>query len=668
MTTNYQHWQIEQDKENILWAGFSRKDHSTNTINPDVLDELDSILQHINQHTEIKGLVIYSAKDKGFIAGADVHHFSQLKEPEDALSLLRHGQKVFNHLEQLNVPSVCMIKGFCMGGGTELALACTYRIAEESVETKIGLPEILLGIHPGWGGSVRLPNLIGPMHALPLMLQGNAIIAKKAKKIGLVDAVVPVRELKRAATYYIQHKPKPASSGLIQRWLNRKPLKSLLALMIRQQLKKKANPNHYPAPYALLDCWESNDNSGEIAYENEANSVTRLVSHSQTTRELIRLFFLRERLKDFAKQQTFKGKHIHVVGAGVMGGDIAAWCALQGYTVTLQDQKPEAIAPAIKRAYQLFEKKLKQTRLINSAMDRLIPDVAGHGIAKADLIIEAIFENLEVKQTLFQRLEKEAKPDAILATNTSSIPLDEINSVLISPERLVGIHFFNPVSKMQLVEVVAGKKTHRKVIQQANAFVGAIQRLPLPVKSSPGFLVNRLLMPYIVECAKLMEQGVSASAIDKAAINFGMMMGPVSVADLSGLDICLSVAKNLAPHYQFDIPEVLEQKVSEGKLGRKSGEGFYRYKNGKQVKTKESSSNISQEQIMDRLIGKVIKEAQACLNENVVEDADLLDAAMVFATGFAPFRGGPMQYYESLNAQQRQKKFDFELKEVATNS
>ena len=417
----------------------------------------------------------------------------------------------------------------------------------------------------------------------------------------------------------------------------------LLAKVLRQQVAKKISKDHYPAPFAVIDLWEREGGFDERAYLKEADSVEQLITKTDTASNLIRVFFLRERMKAFAKGSDFKARHVHVIGAGVMGGDIAAWCALRGLHVTLQDQSYDKIAPVIGRAYTLFKKKLRKPRPIQAAMDRLVADPDGHGIGRADVIIEAVFENLDVKQTIMKQVEARAKPDAIIATNTSSIPLDEINVVMEKPERLVGIHFFNPVAKMDLVEVVSSEKTSEEISHNACAFVNQISRLPLPVKSSPGFLVNRVLMPYLMECVQLLDEGYRPEVVDQAAKSFGMVMGPVELADTVGMDVCLAVAENLTAHFGGKVPQKLRDMVAAGKLGRKSGEGFYRYKNGKPVKQKTTGHSDDKE-IAQRLILRMVNEAASCLREGVVADADLLDAGMIFGTGFAPFRGGPMHY------------------------
>jgi 3-hydroxyacyl-CoA dehydrogenase/enoyl-CoA hydratase/3-hydroxybutyryl-CoA epimerase len=640
----YKHWRLEADADQVLWLYFDKDGATVNSVDRAVMEEFSDIIETLVTTKEYKGVIIASGKTTGFIAGADISQFNQFKDIDDAVTLLRRGQLIFDKLESLKIPVVAMIDGFCLGGGLELALACHYRVATDSSKTRIGLPEVKLGIHPGWGGSVRLPRLIGALQAMNLILSGHTVSGKAAAKLGIVDAAVPKRQLAKAAKYYALQKPKPHQATTWQGLTNAKPVRKLLAQVMRKQLRAKANIAHYPAPYHVLDNWEYYGVQGDEPMEREARSCAKLF-FSETSQNLVRVFFLQERMKGLTRDKHFNPQHVHVIGAGVMGGDIAAWCALQGMTVTLQDREPKFIAPAIKRAHALFKEKLKEGYLVQKAMDHLIPDVHGYGVPKADVIIEAIYENLAAKQEIFHTVEKQAKPTAILATNTSSIPLDEINTVMRSPERLVGIHYFNPVAKMQLVEVVKGNQTSDKVIEQAISFVRKIDRLPLPVKSSPGFLVNRILMPYMLEGMILLNEGVPAQIVDKAMTEFGMPMGPVTLADAVGLDVCLSVAKYLQQYFpNSPIPQQLVEMVEKGKLGRKSGEGFYQYKNGKQVKGVQPVYDKPLTDISDRLILCMLNEAFACLREGVVPDADLLDAGMIFGTGFAPFRGGPIHY------------------------
>jgi 3-hydroxyacyl-CoA dehydrogenase/enoyl-CoA hydratase/3-hydroxybutyryl-CoA epimerase len=461
--------------------------------------------------------------------------------------------------------------------------------------------------------------------------------------------VVPERHMRTAARRQVLEAPAPHRPALIDRLSNNALVRPLLARVFSQQVAKRVAKQHYPSPYAMIDIWRQHATDKQGMLEAEAQSLARLIT-GVTARNLVRVFFLQEQLKSLGKDKDYQPRHVHVIGAGTMGGDIAAWCALRGFHVTLQDQTPEKIAPALKRAYTLFKRKLKRPVNINEAMDRLVPDHKGFGVKRADIVIEAIFEDADVKRSLYSDIEPRMKPDAILATNTSSIPLEELSSALSRPGRLVGLHFFNPVAMMQLVEVVTGTSTAAEVAVCAMTFTRQIDRLPLPVTSTPGFLVNRILMPYLMEAVLLEAEGVPPAIIDKAATDFGMPMGPVLLADTVGLDICLHVAKILAAHFNEEVPQRLEQLVADSKLGRKSGQGFYSYKNGKPVKQKVAGGNWNMDEISNRLIDRLLNESVSCLRERVVGSEDLLDAGMIFGTGFAPFRGGPMHYINAVGA------------------
>lgn len=639
----YQHWRTKSEGS-IIWLYFDKNGSSVNTIDRQVMEELNEIINTLQSDTQHKGLILASAKKSGFVAGADITQFNHFKNVEDAIELLRQGQKILDKLENLKLPTVAMINGFCLGGGLELALACRYRVGEDGAKTRLGLPEVKLGIHPGWGGTVRLPKLIGGPQALNLILSGHTVNAKVASKLGFVDAAVPERHLVRAAQYYALKDPGAHRATWLQRISNSKILRIPLSNQVRRSLKEKVLPLHYPAPFHVIDSWEFYGIEGALPMEAEAKSCGKLF-FSETSRNLVRVFFLQERLKSLGKATQFSPKWVHVVGAGTMGGDIAAWCALQGMQVSLQDREDKFIAPAIKRAFQLFQQKLKEPHLVQQAMDRLMPDVEGVNIQRADVIIEAIFENLAAKQDLFKEIEAKAKPDALLVTNTSGIPLDEINSVMQNPERLVGVHFFNPVAKMLLVEIVESQKADPAVLEKAIAFTRKLDRLPLPVKSTPGFLVNRVLMAYLLESLCIYEEGVPADVIDQAMLEFGMPMGPIALTDLVGLDVCFAIAEYLSQLLHGHIPTLLSEKIKAGKLGKKTGEGFYKYSSsGKPIKPKEITYSKPLETISDRLVLALLNEAFACLREGVVSDADLVDAGMIFGTGFAPFRGGPIQY------------------------
>ena len=642
------HWRWEKDAQDLVWLTFDKQGESANTFSRDVLEELSPALDEIAA-LKPKGLVIRSGKDS-FIAGADVNEFVSFKSTEEAASFVRLGWDTFSKLRLLPFPTTAMVNGFCMGGGLELALACRYRVALDDPKTRLAFPEVMLGIWPVWHGLQWLPRLVGPVAAFDMLLTGKAIDAKRAKRMGLVDQAVPLRILENTARMVTLEAPAQRSPGFMQK-LFLGPLRALFASQARKQVAKKARREHYPAPYAILDAWVKYDGDPHVNPDDPSCSIKMLFAHP-TTRNLIRIFFLQERMKSLGKGSDFAAKHVHVVGAGVMGGDIAAICAMRGITVTLQDTAPERLAPAVKRAAQLFERRLRDPRRIRDAMDRLIPDVAGAGAARADVIIEAIFENLEAKRELFAKLEAAAKPGAVLASNTSSLKLADIAANFKDPSRLVGIHFFNPVPQMMLVEIISSGKTRKEFASNAAAFVRQIDKLPLPVKDSPGFLVNRVLGPYMQNAFRMLDEGVKPETIDAAMEEFGMPMGPIELADTVGLDICLHAGKQLARKgahgpggasagQDVEAPQILLNKVALGQLGRKTGQGIYRYEKGRPVKGQPGAYT---QDMLNALVEPYLAEAQAVLAESIVPDAELIDAGLIFGTGFAPFRGGPLNY------------------------
>jgi 3-hydroxyacyl-CoA dehydrogenase/enoyl-CoA hydratase/3-hydroxybutyryl-CoA epimerase len=634
-------WHSHCDEDGILWLILDKKNTDTNVLSVSVLEQLDSLLDEIGNNPP-KAIVFRSAKAKGFIAGADVNEFLDVTTTQEALIMIKRGQTLFSRIESLSCPTIALIEGFCMGGGTELALACDYRIALDDSTTRIGLPEVKLGIHPAYGGVVRSTAIINPLKSLEIMLSGRALTARAARAIGLVDSAQPERQIERAVRQIALKPPAKQKMPLLGQILSLPGIRSLLAEFMKKQVAKKAPRQHYPAPYAILDVWSNYYGNRKRMMEEEANSVARLIQGSKV-RNLIRVFFLQTRLKGLGDRKAFNPTHVHVIGAGTMGGDIAAWCAFRGFNVTLQDREAKYLGNAFKSAHRLFDKRLKTAAERNAALDRLIPDINGDGVAKADVVIEAIFEDIEAKHAIYRDIESRMKPDAVLATNTSSIPLETLAAALEAPERLVGIHFFNPVAMMPLVEIVRSESSSEASIQQAIAFTQHIGKLPLPVRSSPGFLVNRILMPYLVEAFTLYDEGVAPEAIDKAATDFGMPMGPVELADTVGLDICRSVADNLSEAFDIEVPAGLAKFVDSKKLGKKTGRGFYQYKKGKPIKDKDVDLG-DQKTIQNRLVFRFLNEAAACLQEAIVEDRDLLDAGIIFGTGFAPFRGGPINY------------------------
>ena len=636
-----QHWKTETDDSGLFWLAIDKADASANVLASEVLLELDAILKDLEAEPP-KGLVLHSAKRGSFVMGADINEFTTIDTAERAYELVRLGQQLFDRLEALPCPTVAVINGVCLGGGLELAMACDYRVVFETDKKILGLPEVKLGLHPGFGGTVRAVQICGVRNAMPLMLTGNPVNPSKGRKIGLVDRICSEGEWRDVAAKLLSDRPPKQRAPFLDRLMNAAPLRPLVRNMLLKQVRGKARKDHYPSPYAMIDNWASDGASVKTGYEAEARSFAKLVC-SSTSRNLVRVFFLQSKLKSQGNKIDVAIRNVHVVGAGVMGGDIAAWCALRGLNVTLQDREQKYIDPALERAQKLFAKRVRDENKRRDTEARLRADVAGDGVADADLIIEAIYENLEAKQTLYENLQRNMKPGALLATNTSSIPLEDLRTVLKEPARFIGLHFFNPVAMLPLVEVIRCKDTHQEALDIGFAFTKAIGKFPLECASSPGFVVNRILAPYMAEAMHLAEEGVPLITIDKAAEGFGMPMGPVELADSVGLDVGLHVSKVLGEAMGRPVPSGLADMVEAGRLGRKSGHGFYRWEDGKAVKPPAESASEPAD-LEDRLILPMVNEAVACLYDGVVADADLLDAGVIFGTGFAPFRGGPLNY------------------------
>ena len=648
------HWTLDTDENNIAWLTLDRVGENANSLSKEVLLELKGHLDSL-QKKPPRAVIYCSGKPSGFIFGADVREFLEFDTLDKARELIQRGQSIMDQIEALPCLTLAMINGFCLGGGTELALACDYRVASD--KTRIGLPEIKLGIHPGFGGVARSIPLLGAPAAMDIMLSGRPLSARAAKRIGLVDVVVPERQLLTAARETVLKSPAKHEPKWHLRLTSNRFLRPLLARYLRKQVAAKASPEHYPAPYALIDLWKHYGDNKNAMMAAEVRSVSQLAT-TPTAKNLLRVYFLSEKLKSIGKVRDIKlpaVKHAHIIGGGIMGGDIAAWCASRGLKVTVQETRSEAIAGMFARAGKLYSRKLKQKNKITAALDSITTDPDGFGLAQADVVIEAIFENLDAKHELLKDIEPKLKPDALIATNTSSLKLEDLDSVMNEPQRLVGLHFFNPVAQMPLVEIVVGEQTDPVVAKQAATFAHKLGKLPLPVKSAPGFLVNRILMPYLLEAVTMVEEGIALQHIDKAATDFGMPMGPVTLADTVGLDICLSVASILSEQLGGKVPELLQRHVKAKKLGKKTGKGFYCWKKGKPIKPDTGDKTPSAD-LADRLILRMLNESVACLREGIVEDADLLDAGIIFGTGFAPFRGGPMQYIKDRGASELHEK------------
>ncbi|KAB2940788.1 MAG: enoyl-CoA hydratase/isomerase family protein [Hyphomicrobium sp.] len=642
---NLKDWRFFIDQWGIAWAEFDREGESQNSLGRRPLEELAEIVAEVEKGARdksIRGLVITSAKERGFVVGADIREFAGLTTESDVIEILRPVTALFDRIERLPVPVVCAINGFCLGGGLELALACHYRIATRDPSTKLGFPEVKLGIFPGFNGTARSIRQAGAPAAMQAMLTGKMLSASAARGSGLLDQLVDSRgALPWAARKAVlrNRKSKPASFAkqLLTKW----PARDLLAKRMRAEVAKKAREDHYPAPYRLIDLFERYGGNDEAMKAAETRAFAPLMVSDQS-RNLRRVFWLSELLKGQApKKLNWRPSRIHVIGAGTMGADIAGWCVARGMEVTLQDVSADQIAKGIAAQGKLFARKFKTKAQRDAAKARLIADPSGEGIPRADVVIEAIVEKLDVKQKVLGEVEGKMKPGAVLATNTSSLLIEDIASGLPDPGRLIGLHFFNPVALMPLVEVVRGAQTREDDVKRGAAFVAAIDKFPLITKSVPGFLVNRVLTPYMFGAMLRLEHGEDKERIDEAARSFGMPMGPIELADTVGLDVCAHVAHILK--YSSEGSK-LDRLVAEGKLGKKTGEGFYVWKDGKPEKTGRTFDKAEMEKLGRDLVEPLIAEAQKCVDAGIVENADLVDAGVIFGTGFAPFRGGPLHY------------------------
>ncbi|MBP7366069.1 MAG: enoyl-CoA hydratase/isomerase family protein [Pseudoxanthomonas sp.] len=648
----FSHWQASRRDDGVVVLALDRQGAPVNALSREVLVELEAIVERLAIDPP-RGVVFRSAKASGFIAGADLKEFQQFDRQGTVDDAIRRGQVVFQKVAQLPCPTAVAIHGFCMGGGTELSLACRYRVASNDASTRIGLPEVKLGIFPGWGGSSRLPQLVGAPAAMDMMLTGRTLSAAAARGIGLVDKLAEPALLEDAAAALVL---KGMQRPLKQRFMgwasNTWPARKLLAPQMAKQVARKAKKAHYPAPYALISTWErSGGRSIQARLDAERRAVVKLAG-SPTARNLIRIFFLTERLKGLAgKDHSIR--HVHVVGAGVMGGDIAAWSAYKGFEVTLQDREQRFIDGALARAQELFGKRVKDASKRPAVAARLRGDLDGTGVAAADLVIEAIIENPDAKRELYQSLEPRMKADALLTSNTSSIPLDELREHIARPAQFAGLHYFNPVALMPLVEIVQHDRLDPEHVRRLAAFCKALDKFPVPVAGTPGFLVNRVLFPYLLEAATVYAEGVPGAVIDKAAVDFGMPMGPIELIDTVGLDVAQGVGAELSPFLGLQVPAALAA-VEPGKRGKKDGQGLYTWQPGEKgsrpVKPAVPAGYQAPSDLEDRLILPLLNEAVACLHDGVVADVDLLDAGVIFGTGFAPFRGGPIQHIRATGA------------------
>jgi len=660
--------------DGVCMLTFDRPNSSANIFDRETLEELRQELDFIESAPQIKGVVLVSVKRSIFIAGLDLKTMGENPPLAGVREVIEFGQTLFNRVAALNIPTVAAIHGVAVGGGYEISLACDYRLAAPDRATKIGLPETKLGLLPAWGGSTRLPRLIGLPKALDFILAGKTIAPQQALKLGMVDELVPAERLVAVAARKI-HEGKPHQRNP---WLlNNALVASAMAVRLRRQLLKKTR-GHYPAVLKALEVVTrgiSKSIPDSLALEREG--IVELVQF-ESCRNLLRMFFLQERAKKLKVGQASSlspskneksetgatpVRRAAVIGAGVMGAGIAQWLSARGLPVILRDINTEQVARGMSSIAKIYRDGNKRhvftPREARDGMDRIFPAPTEVPLRHVDLVIEAAVENLELKKKIFHRLDELAGDETILATNTSALPVSELAAGTRRPERVVGLHFFNPVHRMQLVEIIAARQTAPEILQRAVSFAQQIGKLPVVVKDSPGFLVNRILMPYLVEAGNLFENGASPADLDEAMLDFGMPMGPMRLLDEVGVDVALHVAQTLAASFsdRMKVPAILGKMAEAGLLGRKNGRGFYLH--GKTAEPQPNPQTAafvqsrtaaawSRQDIQERMVFLMINEAARCLEEQIVAEPADVDFAMILGTGFAPFRGGPLRYADSV--------------------
>jgi 3-hydroxyacyl-CoA dehydrogenase/enoyl-CoA hydratase/3-hydroxybutyryl-CoA epimerase len=666
---------LESHPRGIAHLVMDHPSRRVNVLDVEAIDDLGRAVEELKARADLQGVVLRSGKAGSFIAGADVQAIGSMTDRDEVLHLVRRAHAAFSGLASLPCPTVAAIDGVCLGGGTELALACDSRIASE-VRTQIGLPEVLLGIYPGFGGTQRLPRLVGLAAALDLILSGRTRDARRAEKMGLIARAVPAAWLIEHAHARLEalakrpagrrrdaHRPR----GFGAWFVDSTPFGRAMALSRARAMTQARTGGHYPAPRAAIDVLERTLHLPiEAGLEIEASRVADLVV-GPVCKNLVRIFDLSEAAKKevVGSDPTFQPRPVErmaLIGAGVMGGGIAELASRHGIQVRMRDLQGEALTRALRTVRSLIEERGRRRRVPGRERDgqmaRILPTLDLTGVGAADFALEAVVEDLEVKRRVLAELEVRIRPDCVLATNTSSLSIDELARGLAHPERLCGFHFFNPVHRMPLIEVVRGQSTSDHALASAVALARRLGKTPVVVKDAPGFVVNRVLMPYLREATWLLEEGYAITDIDAAMRKFGMPMGPFEVVDEVGLDVAQKVAGVLSRAYpsRMSASPELEKMVAAGRLGRKNGIGFYRYAGGKRMPdpglrrvlglTRQRRPQTL-DTISERLVLVMVNEAARCLEEGVVEGAGKIDLAMIFGAGFPPFRGGLLRHADT---------------------
>jgi len=662
---------LETDEAGIAWVKLDRPQSRQNLLTGGVMAVLDEIIGQIETGVaagRIRAAVIHSGKPGTFIAGADVNEFASITDPDEGARKAAAGQAVFDRIARLAIQTIAAIDGICLGGGTELALACSYRIASDRRETRIGLPEVQLGIIPGFGGTTRLPRLVGMQAAAEMILTGKPVDARKAERIGLVDERVhPAILLQRARQVALEARPtrrKPVKTKLMHRVLDQTSAGRRLVLGQARKRVMKETGGHYPAPLAALEILEKTlDLSIPESLQLEARAVGKLIT-TDVSRNLVHVFHLIESAKKAAPAVPAASvERVAVLGAGVMGGGIAQLLAYRGYHVRMKDIRHEAIATGLRHARELFDAAVRKRRLekreAKQMMDRISPTLEYTGFGTADLVIEAVVENMDVKKSVLVEAEKHTNEKAILATNTSSLSVSEMQQVLSRPQNFAGMHFFNPVNRMPLIEIIRGDATSDEAVATIFAVARKLDKTPIIVRDGPGFLVNRVLAPYLNEAGWLLAEGVSIEAVDRALRRFGMPMGPFRLLDEVGLDVARHAGGIMFEAFgeRMRPAPMMAALAATQRLGKKNGRGFYKYENGKAGDVDRSvyaeigaepKRHLSEQAIIERTTFVMISEAARILEDGIVESAGVVDIGMIMGTGFPPFRGGLLRYADSI--------------------
>jgi 3-hydroxyacyl-CoA dehydrogenase / enoyl-CoA hydratase / 3-hydroxybutyryl-CoA epimerase len=680
------------DKDNgiaTLWLDVTDKTY--NVFNRQVLTDLKLAFDRIAPDSSIKLLFIRGKKKNGFVAGADLHEFQSITTSDQAMALSASGQQLFDQLERIPFPTVAVIHGPCLGGGLEFALACDYRVIIDHPKTQIGLPEIELGLVPGWGGTQRLPRVVGLERALQVILQRKRLNAREASEWGLADWTTSRQEDVNALVTTDpggahQLKKRPKHGMPLRTWRQRliesTPMGRGIMFRGAERILRRKVPDDMPAPFEALEAVRTGLTQGMSAgLVREREAIGRLAM-TKACRNLMTLFFLIERARklqeDVDKDSVPEIRRVGVVGAGTMGAGIAQLAALKGFDVVVQEVNDSALAAGVKKIEDLFQKAAER-RLISDEeakqkMAAIGRTTTWQGFDNTDLVIEAVIEDLQLKKGVFKELETRTRPNTILASNTSSLVIAQLQETLAHPERVAGLHFFNPVHKMPLLEVVRTKTTQEKVAETLTAWAAAVGKTPVLVGDAPGFLVNRILMPYLNEAGMLVAEGMPVEKVDLTMRRFGMPMGPLELLDQVGLDVAAHIAKSVGPAFgdRLKPHPALELMCQSGWLGQKSGMGFYRYQGKKKTVNTEAlaklradvsgqgqqtesmkNDKLTADQMHDareRMVCLMVNEAAACLSEGLAQSADVIDLAMVLGTGWAPHRGGPLRYADDRGA------------------